>query len=42
MNNNVLFFSPAGYTSTPGAGCAYFDQAQTQIKCTETTGPFTG
>lgn len=42
VNNNVLFFSPPGYTSTPGAGCAYFDQAQTQIKCTETTGPFTG
>jgi hypothetical protein len=42
VNNNVLFFSPAGYTSTPGIGCAYFDQAQTQIKCTETTGPFTG
>ncbi len=42
VNNNVLFFSPPGYTSTPGAGCAFADQAQTQIKCTETTGPFSG
>ncbi len=42
VNNNVLFFSPAGYTSTPGGGCAWFDTAHTQIKCTETTGPFSG
>jgi hypothetical protein len=42
VNNNVLFFSPAGYTSTPNGGCAWFDTAHTQIKCTITTGPFTG
>ncbi len=42
VNNNVLLFSPDGYTSTPGLGCAYADTGQTQIKCTETTGPFTG
>lgn len=42
VNNNVLFFSPAGYTSTPGIGCAWWDTAHTQIKCTETTGPFSG
>jgi hypothetical protein len=42
VNDNVLLFSPAGYTSTPGAGCAYYNPpANTQIKCTETTGPFT-
>lgn len=42
VNNNVLLFSPAGYTSTPGYGCYWYDGAHTQIKCTETTGPFTG
>ncbi len=42
VNDNVLLFSPAGYTSTPGAGCYYYNPpANTEIKCTETTGPFT-
>jgi hypothetical protein len=39
VNDNVLLFSPAGYTSTPGAGCYYYNTAHTEIKCTETTGP---
>lgn len=42
VNNNVLFFSPPGYTSNPNGGCYWYDQAHTQIKCTVTTGPFTG
>jgi hypothetical protein len=41
VNDNVLLFSPPGYTSTPGAGCYYYNTAHTEIKCTETTGPFT-
>lgn len=42
VNDNVLLFSPAGYTSTPGAGCYYYNPpSNTEIKCTETTGPFT-
>jgi hypothetical protein len=42
LNNNVLLFSPPGYTTTPGGGCYWYDAGQTQIKCTATTGPFTG
>jgi hypothetical protein len=41
VNDNVLLFSPSGYTSTPGACCYYYNTAHTEIKCTETTGPFT-
>ncbi|HEV2343129.1 MAG TPA: hypothetical protein VGS97_03480 [Actinocrinis sp.] len=42
VNDNVLLFSPPGYNSTPGAGCYYYNPpANTEIKCTETTGPFT-
>ncbi len=39
VNNNILFFLPSGWTTTPGAGCFWFDSAHTQVKCTETTGP---
>lgn len=42
LNNNVLLFSPSGYTTTPGGGCYWYDGAHTQVKCTATTGPFTG
>jgi hypothetical protein len=39
VNNNVLFFLPAGWTTTPNGGCFWFDTAHTQVKCTVTTGP---
>ena len=39
VNNNVLLFIPAGYTTTLGAGCYYVNSSQ--IHCTETTGPIT-
>jgi hypothetical protein len=39
VNNNVLLFIPAGYSTTLGAGCYYVNSSQ--IHCTETTGPIT-
>jgi hypothetical protein len=39
VNNNVLIFIPAGYTTTLGAGCYYVNSSQ--IHCTATTGPIT-
>lgn len=40
VNDNVLLFAPTGYTTAPGAGCAWNDDAHTQVMCSETTGPF--
>jgi hypothetical protein len=39
VNNNVLLFVPAGYTTTIGSGCYY--ATTTEIHCTVTTGPIT-
>lgn len=37
LNSNVIIFTPAGYTATPGSGCATV--AADQTKCTATAGP---
>ncbi|MFC8823814.1 hypothetical protein ACFT9I_00435 [Streptomyces sp. NPDC057137] len=37
LNNNIIIFTPAGYTATPGNGCAAV--AADQTKCTATAGP---
>ncbi|MEV7425381.1 MULTISPECIES: hypothetical protein [unclassified Streptomyces] len=37
LNSNVIIFTPAGYTATPGNGCATV--ADDQTKCTATAGP---
>jgi hypothetical protein len=39
VNNNVLLFIPAGYTTTVGGGCYYANSSE--IQCTATSGPFT-
>ncbi|MFD7089312.1 hypothetical protein ACFV94_16120 [Streptomyces sp. NPDC059896] len=37
LNSNVIIFAPAGYTATPGNGCAAV--AADQTKCIATAGP---
>ncbi|RYJ29232.1 hypothetical protein CU044_2325 [Streptomyces sp. L-9-10] len=37
LNSNVIIFTPAGYTATPGNGCAAV--AADQTKCIATAGP---
>jgi hypothetical protein len=39
VNNNVLLFIPAGYTTTLSGGCYFVNSSQ--IHCTTTTGPIT-
>jgi hypothetical protein len=41
VNHNVLLTFPAGFTSTPGAGCSFASSADNPVICHETTGPFT-
>ena len=37
VNSNVVFFTPAGYTATPGPGCSV--PAAGQVLCTNPLGP---
>ncbi|MFE4370870.1 hypothetical protein ACFRMN_22015 [Streptomyces sp. NPDC056835] len=37
LNSNVIIFTPAGYTATPGNGCVAV--AADQTKCIATAGP---
>jgi hypothetical protein len=40
VDSNIVIDSPAGYTTTPGAGCHWSNTEQTQLTCEITTGPF--